>query len=110
MIGSSFTKTDSGRWKGPTVGGIPTYKGTYKYIDGSEYEGLCLKGKRHGNGKMTYYDGNPDDFKSIEGNWKNDEVNFPSTVTYSNEKPVVTITGAKDLAKWNETLKKNETQ
>ncbi|KAM9968379.1 hypothetical protein ACTFIW_002817 [Dictyostelium discoideum] len=110
MIGSSFTKTDFGRWKGPTVGGIPTYKGTYKYIDGSEYEGLCLKGKRHGNGKMTYYDGNPDDFKSIEGNWKNDEVNFPSTVTYSNENPVVTITGAKDLAKWKETLKKDETQ
>ncbi|KAN0009262.1 hypothetical protein ACTFIU_006537 [Dictyostelium citrinum] len=86
MIGTSFTKTEVGRWKGPTVNKIPTYKGTYNYNDGSEYEGLCLNGKRHGKGIKTYYDGNPDEFKSID-------------VTYSNDKPVVTITGAKDFKK-----------
>ncbi|KAN0030841.1 hypothetical protein ACTA71_009486 [Dictyostelium dimigraforme] len=105
MVGSTFTRTDKGRWIGPTIDKIPTYKGTYKYSDDSEYEGLCLNGKRHGQGKMTYYDGNPDDFESIEGKWKNDEISFPSTVTYKDGSKIVN-SGARDLAIWKETHKK----
>ncbi|KAK5584149.1 hypothetical protein RB653_005756 [Dictyostelium firmibasis] len=105
MIGSSFTKTLEGRWKGPTINKIPTFKGTYQYKDGSEYEGLCLEGKRHGNGKMNYFDGNPDDFKSIDGEWKEDLISFPSSIIYSDETSV-SIIGAKDLAQWKESHKK----
>ncbi|KAM9999328.1 hypothetical protein ACTFIZ_002896 [Dictyostelium cf. discoideum] len=86
LIGSTFTETYKGRWIGPSIGGIPTYKGTYKYKDGSKYEGLCLKGKRHGNGKLTYGNGNVYKLKTIDGIWENDKVSFPSTVTYEEGK------------------------
>ncbi|KAN0028601.1 hypothetical protein ACTFIV_010447 [Dictyostelium citrinum] len=106
MIGLTFTETDKGRWIGPTVNNIPIYIGTYKYKDGSKYEGLCLDGKRHGEGKLTYRDGNIDQIISIDGNWEEDEVNFPSTVVYKDKDTQVEILDLKSLNEWKEGLRK----
>ncbi|KAN0009176.1 hypothetical protein ACTFIU_006449 [Dictyostelium citrinum] len=105
MIGSTFTETDKGRWIGPTVNKNPTYKGIYKYKDGSKYEGLCLDGKRHGKGLLTYRNGNIDQLKTIDGNWEEDEVSFPSIVTYEEGK-VEEILDPKSIVIWRERLKK----
>ncbi|KAM9958974.1 hypothetical protein ACTFIR_000025 [Dictyostelium discoideum] len=105
IIGSTFTETDKGRWIGPTVNNKPIYKGIYKYKDGSKYEGLCLDGKRHGNGKLTYRDGNIDQLISIDGKWDNDEVSFPSTIIYK-DKSECKILDLKSLGEWKERLNK----
>ncbi|EGG21900.1 hypothetical protein DFA_01786 [Cavenderia fasciculata] len=108
MIGDIPCTTDKGTWTGPNmvdkifipnVEGkeiastslevetdsttyTPTYKGTYTYLNRDIYEGFCLNGKRHGHGKMTFPTSS-DQVISIEGNWKEDEVSYPTTITYS---------------------------
>ncbi|KAK5584223.1 hypothetical protein RB653_005831 [Dictyostelium firmibasis] len=105
MIGSIFTETDRGRWIGPTINKIPTYKGTYKFNNGSKYEGFCLDGKCHGKGTLTYFDGNIDQIKTIEGIWENDNVSFPSKITYIGGK-IEEILDKKSLLIWRNRLKK----
>ncbi|KAM9985286.1 hypothetical protein ACTFIZ_008829 [Dictyostelium cf. discoideum] len=107
MIGTTQTETDKGRWAGPAVNKIPTYKGTYKYNDDSKYEGLCLDGKRHGEGKLTYADGNIDQIKTIDGIWDNDEVSFPSTITYEGGE-IEKINNKGSSIIWRERLKKKK--
>ena len=45
-----------------------TGTGTFKYQDGSKYEGAWLKNKRHGRGKYIFYDGS-----EHIGEWKDDQ-------------------------------------
>ncbi|KAN0028510.1 hypothetical protein ACTFIV_010355 [Dictyostelium citrinum] len=108
MIGTTQTETDRGRWSGPTIDKVPTFKGIYKYnYDDSKYEGYCLDGKRHGEGKLTYTDGNIDQIKSIEGKWDNDDVSFPSTITYEGGE-IEKINNKSSSIIWKERLKKKE--
>ncbi|KAK5584135.1 hypothetical protein RB653_005742 [Dictyostelium firmibasis] len=105
MIGSTFTETEKGRWIGPTVNKIPTYKGIYIYKNKSKYEGFCLEGKRHGQGKLTYRNGNVDQLKSIDGIWEDDEVSFPSTVIHEGGSETK-ISDSKSSILWRDRLKK----
>ncbi|KAM9997679.1 hypothetical protein ACTFIY_007327 [Dictyostelium cf. discoideum] len=107
MIGSVVTETEFGRWIGPTVSDkkLPTYKGTYKYKDGSKYEGFCLNGKRHGKGLLKCQDGNIDQIKNIEGIWENDNVSYPSKITFISGK-VEEINDIKSLIIWKDRSKK----
>ncbi|EAL67093.1 hypothetical protein DDB_G0280583 [Dictyostelium discoideum AX4] len=108
MIGTTQTETDKGRWAGPTINKIPTYKGTYKYkYDDSKYDGLCLDGKRHGEGILTYAEGNIDQIKSIDGIWDNDEVSFPSIITYEGGE-IEKINNKGSSIIWRERLKKKK--
>ncbi|KAN0031026.1 hypothetical protein ACTA71_003998 [Dictyostelium dimigraforme] len=108
MIGSTYTETENGRWLGPTINKVPTYKGIYKYKDGSQYEGLCLNGKQHGKGKLIYNNnGNIDQIKSIDGIWNDGEVKFPSTIIFEDGKEN-SILDAKSSIIWAERLKKNK--
>ncbi|KAM9955545.1 hypothetical protein ACTFIW_000450 [Dictyostelium discoideum] len=107
MIGSVVTETEFGRWIGPTVSDkkLPTYKGTYKYKDGSKYDGFCLNGKRHGKGILKYQDGNIDQIKTIEGVWENDNVSYPSKINFIGGK-VEEINDIKSLIIWKDRSKK----
>ncbi|KAN0028695.1 hypothetical protein ACTFIV_010544 [Dictyostelium citrinum] len=107
MIGSVFTDTGIGKWMGPTVTEkkIPTYKGTYKYNDGLKYEGFCLNGKRHGKGIMKYQDGNIDQLKTIDGIWENDNVSYPTKITYIGGR-IEEINDIKSLIIWKDRSKK----
>jgi len=46
--------------------GLPAGKGTYKWADGTYYEGHWVNGKREGSGKMVYPD------STVTGYWKDD--------------------------------------
>ncbi|EGC32233.1 hypothetical protein DICPUDRAFT_98949 [Dictyostelium purpureum] len=98
-------ETSEGIWFGPSIKGVPIYEGAYNYLDGGEYEGLCLNGKRHGQGILRYAIGNIEQLKSIEGEWENDNASFPSVVTYNDNK-VVIITNSDDCSEWKEEHKK----
>ncbi|EGC30523.1 hypothetical protein DICPUDRAFT_83554 [Dictyostelium purpureum] len=78
-------ETSEGIWFGPSIKGVPIYEGIYNYLNGGEYEGLCLNGKRHGQGILRYALGNIEQLKSIEGEWEEDNVSFPSVVTYNDD-------------------------
>ncbi|EGC32234.1 hypothetical protein DICPUDRAFT_98950 [Dictyostelium purpureum] len=100
LVGKKL-KTSDGIWFGPSIKGVPIYEGTYNYMNGGEYEGLCLNGKRHGQGILRYAIGNIEQLKSIEGEWEDDNVSFPSVVTYNDDK-VVNITNSDDCSEWKE--------
>ncbi|KAN0030648.1 hypothetical protein ACTA71_009288 [Dictyostelium dimigraforme] len=104
LFESKITKTERGTWTGLSINGIPTYFGTYKYLDGKEYEGFCLNGKRNGEGKLNYNDGDDkNQIESINGKWIDDEVYFPSTITYKDGK-TKSITDEASLNNWKDSL------
>ncbi len=51
--------------------GLPQGKGIYNYADGSVYEGMWLKGLRHGTGKYTFRYRGSDSIQ--EGQWVDDK-------------------------------------
>jgi hypothetical protein len=55
------------RYEGRFKNGMPDGNGTYKWVNGTYYEGQWKKGKREGMGKMVYRD------STVDGVWKDDK-------------------------------------
>ncbi|EGG16726.1 hypothetical protein DFA_07704 [Cavenderia fasciculata] len=105
LIGDIPTTIEKDVWFGPVVDNLPTYYGTYTYnINGSVYKGHCLKGKKHGQGRIDYPPGNKNHFKSIDGLWKDDQVSYPSTICYS-DGTSITLNTEQECDRWNDDYK-----
>lgn len=77
---TSFVTDDGDYYEGIVVKGKPHGKGKMEYANGDVYDGFWKEGQRNGKGKIIYSDGS-----TYEGTWKNDTKDGKGKMKYNDE-------------------------